>query len=52
MGRDFPPLYGKSKFYSRKKQKAAEKILKYKDKIKMQEEIILFCDKELSNGEK
>ncbi|MBR5223802.1 MAG: hypothetical protein IKV81_06540 [Clostridia bacterium] len=47
MGLEFPPIYGKSKFYARKKQKAAEKILKYEDKIKEQKEIIIICEKEL-----
>ena len=41
MGKAAPPLYGKSKFYEKKKVKALKSIEKYK-------KIIDECDKELS----
>ncbi len=52
MGRDFPPLYGKSKFYLNKKNKALKNIAKYEAKINKEKAIIAICDKEMSNENK
>lgn len=43
MGEMFPPLYGKSKFYAKKKEKALKKIAK-------QELIVEICDKYLNEN--
>lgn len=41
MGLAFPPFYGKSKFYAKKKEKLLKKIAKLEEKVKI-------CDKEIS----
>ena len=41
MGLGFPPLYGKSKFYAKKKEKALKKI----EELKL---VIAECDKHLN----
>lgn len=41
MGLMAPPLYGKSKFYEKKKQRILKKIAKLEEKVKI-------CDKEIS----
>lgn len=40
MGHAFPPLYGKSKFYAKKKAKAMKKIAKLQNVVKV-------CDEKL-----
>lgn len=47
MGQAFPPLYGKSKFYEKKKMKAKFQIEKLQQKIITQELIMRECDVEL-----
>ena len=44
MGLALPPLYGKSKFYAKKKAKALAKIAKLQEVVKV-------CDKELAKNE-
>ena len=41
MGLMCPPLYGKSKFYSKKRAKLLKKISKLEEKVKV-------CDKEIA----
>lgn len=41
MGLAFPPLYGKSNFYAKKREKLLKKIAKLEEKVKV-------CDKEIS----
>lgn len=41
MGLGCPPLYGKSKFYAKKREKLLKKIAKLEEKVKI-------CDKEIS----
>ena len=43
MGEMFPPLYGKSKFYAKKKEKALKKIAKL-------QLIVEECDKHLNEN--
>ena len=45
MGQWVPPLYGKSKFYAKKKQRAANKIEKLKT-------VIAECDREIAKAAK
>jgi hypothetical protein len=45
MGIALPPLYGKSKFYEKKKKKALKKIAKLQEVVKL-------CDEELAKNEK
>lgn len=45
MGLAFPPLYGKSNFYAKKKARAERKIAKL-------QEIIRVCDEELAKENK
>lgn len=45
MGQICPPLYGKSKFYAKKKARAEKKIEKL-------QEIIKVCDEELAKEDK
>ena len=40
MGLICPPLYGKSKFYAKKKEKALKKIAKF-------QEVVKICDEKL-----
>lgn len=40
MGHAFPPLYGKSKFYAKKKAKSLKKIAKLQEVVKV-------CDEKL-----
>ena len=44
MGWQLPPLYGKSNFYAKKKEKALKEIAKL-------QEIVKECDKELAKNE-
>ncbi len=44
MGQICPPLYGKSKFYQKKKEKALKKIAKL-------QAVIEECDKEIAKNE-
>lgn len=41
MGLACPPVYGKSKFYSKKRERLLKKIAKLEEKVKI-------CDKEIS----
>lgn len=45
MGHAFPPLYGKSKFYAKKKEKALKKIAKL-------QEVVKACDEKIKAEEK
>lgn len=40
MGHEFPPLYGKSKFYAKKKARALKKIAKLQNVVKVCDEKI------------
>lgn len=51
MGNKCPPFYGKSDFWSKKRDKAVEKILKYEAKIKHLRQVIKECDSEISKAE-
>ena len=50
MGVAFPPYYGKSTFYEKKKAKALKAIEKHQAKIKVLRETIVACDAEIAKN--
>ena len=50
-GQDFPPYYGKSKFYARKKENTLKKIAGLENKIATLKAVVEICDEKIAENE-